>query len=63
MLTHQGHTWRAAHMCQPFLLVAGEYTDKGYVSSENASVTALPVLIAVVVAVLGAAGYVVAATS
>lgn len=43
--------------------VDGEYTDKGYVSSESSSVAALPALLGVVVAVLGTAAYVVVATS
>lgn len=51
------------HTATGSLRAAGEYTDKGYVSSERSNVTGLPVLIAVVAAILGAAGYVVAATS
>lgn len=42
--------------------VKGEYADKGYVSTEETNVVALPFLIAVVVALFGAAGYVVVQT-
>jgi hypothetical protein len=43
--------------------VDGEYADSGYVSAEGANVAGLPVLIAIVVAVLAATVYVVTATS
>jgi hypothetical protein len=44
-------------------LCAGEYTDKGYVSAEKSNVLGLPALVLVVAAIIGTAGYVVAATS
>ena len=43
--------------------VKGEYTDKGYVSEDTNGVVGLPFLLAVVVALLGTAAYVVSQTS
>ena len=43
--------------------VKGEYTDKGYVSDDTNQVVGLPFLVAVVLAVLGTAGYVVSQTN
>lgn len=43
--------------------VKGEYTDKGYVSENTDDVVGLPFLVAVVVALLGTAAYVVSQTS
>lgn len=43
--------------------VKGEYTDKGYVSEDTNAVVGLPFLLAVVVALLGTAAYVVSQTS
>jgi len=42
--------------------VKGEYTDKGYVSEESTNVPALPFLVGVTLALLGATVYIVSQT-